>query len=110
MILQLLGVRLVRDKGPWSPRLEVIPLEQLGRPRIDVVVTICGFFRDMFPNLVKLLGEAVRLVAQLDEPPEVNYVKKHYLKLREALRGGGGLGEGLRPQARDLRDQAAGVH
>jgi cobaltochelatase CobN len=85
MILQLLGVRLVRDRGPWSPRLEVIPPEQLGRPRIDVVVTICGFFRDMFPNLVKLLGEAVRLVAQLDEPPEVNYVRKHYLELREAF-------------------------
>jgi cobaltochelatase CobN len=85
MILQLLGVKLVRDRGPWSPRLEVIPLEQLGRPRIDVVVTICGFFRDMFPNLVKLLGEAVRLVAQLDEPPEVNYVRKHYLELREAF-------------------------
>ncbi len=48
-VLQLLGVKLTRDKGPWTPRLEVIPLEQLGRPRIDVTMTICGFFRDMFP-------------------------------------------------------------
>uniref|UniRef100_A0A7J3Z6A0 Magnesium chelatase subunit H n=1 Tax=Ignisphaera aggregans TaxID=334771 RepID=A0A7J3Z6A0_9CREN len=85
MILQLLGVRLVRDRGPWNPRVEVIPLEQLGRPRIDVAITICGFFRDMFPNLVQLLSQAVKLVAQLNEPPEVNYVKKHYLKLREAF-------------------------
>ena len=84
-ILQLLGVKLVRDKGPWYPRLEVIPLEQLGRPRIDVVATICGFFRDMFPNLMSLLSEAVKLVAQLDEPPEMNYVRKHYLAYREKV-------------------------
>ena len=84
-ILQLLGVRLVRDKGPWYPRLEVIPLEQLGRPRIDVAVTICGFFRDMFPNLVSLLSEAARLVAQLEEPSEMNYVRRHYLAHREKV-------------------------
>ena len=82
-ILQLLGVKLMRDKGPWAPRLEVIPLEQLGRPRVDVMVTICGFFRDMFPNLIDLLSQAVKLVAGLDEPPEMNYVRKHYLALRE---------------------------
>jgi cobaltochelatase CobN len=82
-ILQLLGVRLTRDKGPWVPRLEVIPLEQLGRPRVDVTVTICGFFRDMFPNLINLISQAVKLVARLDEPPEANYVRKHYLALRE---------------------------
>jgi cobaltochelatase CobN len=85
MVLQLLGVRLVRDRGPWSPRLEVIPLDQLGRPRIDVAITICGFFRDMFPNLVQLLSQAVKLVAQLNEPLEMNYVRKHYLKLRDSF-------------------------
>ena len=84
-ILQLLGVKLIRDKGPWAPRLEVIPLERLGRPRIDVVVTICGFLRDMFPNLVNMISEAVKLVAQLDEPPEMNYVREHYLVLRETF-------------------------
>jgi len=86
-VLQLLGVRLVRDKGPWHPRLEVIPLEQLGRPRVDVILTICGFFRDMFPNLISLLSEAVKLVAQLDEPPEMNYVRKHYLAHKERVGG-----------------------
>jgi cobaltochelatase CobN len=85
MVLQLLGVRLVRDRGPWSPRLEVIPLDQLGRPRIDVAITICGFFRDMFPNLVQLLSQAVKLVAQLNEPLEMNYVRKHYLKLKDSF-------------------------
>ena len=54
-ILQYLGVKLVRKHGPWSWDLEVIPLEELGRPRIDVLVTICGIFRDTFPNLIALL-------------------------------------------------------
>ena len=80
-ILQYLGVRLVRRHGPWDWQLEVIPIEELGRPRIDVVVTICGIFRDTFPNLITMIDRAVRLVASLDEPPEVNYVKKHVLEL-----------------------------
>ncbi|ABL87409.1 cobaltochelatase CobN subunit [Pyrobaculum islandicum DSM 4184] len=85
-ILQLLGVRLVRKHGPWAPELEPIPLEELGRPRIDVVVTICGFFRDMFPNLISLIDRAVKLVASLDEPLEMNYVRKHYLEIGRITR------------------------
>lgn len=77
-ILYLLGVRPI-----WQPenrrvsRLEVIPLEELKRPRIDVTVRISGFFRDAFPNLIHLLDEAFEIVAGLDESPEVNYVVKH---------------------------------
>ncbi|MGC9019978.1 MAG: magnesium chelatase subunit H [Candidatus Methanodesulfokora sp.] len=85
MLLQLLGVKLSRDRGPWEPRLEVIPIEQLGRPRIDITATICGFFRDMFPNLIALIDEAVKMVANLDEPPEMNYVKKHYAEMKNKL-------------------------
>ena len=76
-ILHYLGVRIVRKEGPWAPELEVIPLEELGRPRIDVLVTICGIFRDIFPNLVELIDRAFRKVAELDERSEENYVKKH---------------------------------
>ncbi len=76
-ILHYLGVRIVRKEGPWAPELEIIPLEELGRPRIDVLVTICGIFRDIFPNLVELIDCAFKKVAELDEEPEVNYVKKH---------------------------------
>lgn len=79
-ILHLLGVRLVRKYGPWQWDLEVIPLEELKRPRIDVLVTICGIFRDTFPNLIQLINRAVALVAKLDEPPEMNFVRKHYLE------------------------------
>ena len=81
LILALLGVRLKR-KGPWGYELEPIPLEELGRPRIDVAISICGFFRDMFPHLIAMIDRAVRLVANLDEPPEMNYVRKHTLKLK----------------------------
>jgi cobaltochelatase CobN len=75
-ILHLLGVRL-RRKSLWQVELEPIPLNELGRPRIDVVVTISGVFRDMFPNLISLIDRAVKLVADLDEPEDMNYVKKH---------------------------------
>ncbi|MFO7166150.1 MAG: cobaltochelatase subunit CobN, partial [Mycolicibacterium hassiacum] len=77
-VLALLGVRPVWDDA--SRRvvdLEPIPLDELGRPRIDVTVRISGFFRDAFPHVVAMLDDAVRLVAGLDEPPEDNYVRAH---------------------------------
>ena len=77
-ILHLLGVR---PKWQAESRrvqgLEVIPLEELGRPRIDVTVRISGFFRDAFPNLINLLDQGVEMVAALDESPADNYVVKH---------------------------------
>src|SRR5262249_35577450 len=57
--------------------VEVIGLEELGRPRIDVTVRISGFFRDAFPHLVRLLDDAVGLVAGLDEPDDQNFVAAH---------------------------------
>ncbi|MDQ3637461.1 MAG: cobaltochelatase subunit CobN, partial [Actinomycetota bacterium] len=77
-ILALLGVRPVwNEESRRVTGLEFIPLEELGRPRIDVTVRISGFFRDAFPNLISLIDEAVRTVAALDEPEEMNFVKKH---------------------------------
>ncbi|MHA1594326.1 MAG: magnesium chelatase subunit H [Candidatus Baldrarchaeia archaeon] len=78
-IFRLLGVRPIW-KSIYIRDLEVIPLEELGRPRIDVLVTICGIFRDTFYNIVELLDRAFKLVASLDEPPELNYVKAHTLE------------------------------
>jgi cobaltochelatase CobN len=78
--LALLGVRPVWQKENRRVlRVEVVPLEELGRPRIDATVRISGFFRDAFPHLIKLLDDAVRLVALLDEPGESNFVRKHFL-------------------------------
>ncbi|HZC13247.1 MAG TPA: cobaltochelatase subunit CobN, partial [Thermoleophilaceae bacterium] len=77
-VLALLGVRPVwHSESRRVTGVEVIPLEELGRPRIDVTLRISGFFRDAFPHLVKLLDDAVATVAALDEPPEGNYVAAH---------------------------------
>ncbi|MFD0937980.1 cobaltochelatase subunit CobN, partial [Methylobacterium trifolii] len=57
----------------------LIPLEVLGRPRIDVVVTLSGIFRDLLPLQTKLLAEASFLAATADEPVERNFVRKHAL-------------------------------
>ena len=86
-IMYLLGVRPVwQAESRRVSGIEVIPLEELGRPRIDVTVRISGFFRDAFPNLIYLLDQAVAQVAALDEPPERNYIVKH---LQEDLQTSG---------------------
>jgi len=77
-VLALLGVRPVWDEASRRVTdLEVVDLEELGRPRIDVTVRISGFFRDAFPHVVAMLDDAVRLVAGRDEPDEHNYVRAH---------------------------------
>ncbi|MFJ2839290.1 cobaltochelatase subunit CobN [Nocardia sp. NPDC087230] len=77
-VLALLGVRPVWDEASRRvTTLEVISLDELARPRIDVTVRISGFFRDAFPHVLALLDDAVRLVAELDEPAASNYVRAH---------------------------------
>ncbi|MHB1504069.1 MAG: cobaltochelatase subunit CobN [Acidimicrobiales bacterium] len=71
--LALLGVRPV-----WAAEsgrvegLEVVPLAELGRPRIDVTIRVSGFFRDAFPHVLGILDDAIDMVAALDEPPSQN--------------------------------------
>jgi cobaltochelatase CobN len=77
-ILYLMGVKPVWEESSGRViGVEVIPLETLKRPRIDITVRISGLFRDTFPNVVHLLDEAVALVASLNELPEKNYITKH---------------------------------
>ncbi len=75
--LWLLGVAPQRDALNRATGVEVIPLDVLGRPRIDVVMTVSGIFRDLFGTTMALLDLAVRTVAALDEPTGMNYVKRH---------------------------------
>ncbi|MFZ2472227.1 MAG: magnesium chelatase subunit H [Methanothrix sp.] len=84
-ILCYLGLRVNRSKATWALQLEPISLEELGRPRIDCLVNICGFFRDMFPNIMEFLDQAFDLAANLDEPLHMNYVRKHSLENRSHL-------------------------
>jgi cobaltochelatase CobN len=77
-VFALLGVRPVWDEASRRVSgLAVVPLRELGRPRIDVTVRISGFFRDAFPHVVYLIDDAVRTVAALEEPDEDNYVRAH---------------------------------
>jgi cobaltochelatase CobN len=76
--LWLLGVRPVWDRASRRVTgLEVVPADELGRPRVDVTLRISGFFRDAFPHVVALLDEAVRTVAALEEAPEQNFLRAH---------------------------------
>ncbi len=58
---------------------QLLPPETLGRPRIDVVISVSGIFRDLLPLQIRLLAEAAFLAASADEPPESNFVRKHAL-------------------------------
>ena len=79
-ILALLGVRpLWRLENRQLAGVEVIPLGELNRPRIDVTTRISGFFRDAFPQLIDLIDDAVNAVIAQDEPLSQNFVRKHYL-------------------------------
>jgi cobaltochelatase CobN len=78
-VLALLGVRPVwEDASRRVTGIDVVGLTELGRPRIDVVLRISGFFRDAFPHVVALLDDAIAAVATLDEPAEQNFVAAHY--------------------------------
>lgn len=74
-VLWLMGLRPVWTGYAGRVRdIEVIPLEELGRPRIDVTLRISGLFRDTFPNLVHLIDRGVRAIASLDEGDEENHL------------------------------------
>jgi cobaltochelatase CobN len=77
-VLALIGVLPQwQEESRRVGSLEVVPLAELGRPRIDVTVRISGFFRDAFPHVVQMLDDAFLMVAELDEPDEDNYVRAH---------------------------------
>jgi cobaltochelatase CobN len=77
-VLALLGVRPMWDDASRRVTgLEPVPLEELGRPRIDVTVRISGFFRDAFPHVVTMLDDAVTLAASQPEADDENFVKAH---------------------------------
>lgn len=100
-VMALLGVR-----PSWQAEnrritgVEVIPLAELGRPRIDVVCRISGFFRDAFPHLITLLDQAFQAVMSLDESPEENFPRHHALAAEARLVLGGREREQAQQEAR----------
>ncbi len=120
-VLALIGCRPEWDEGSRRVTgVAIVPLAELGRPRIDVTLRISGFFRDAFPHVISLLDDAIAAVAALEEPPESNYVRAH--ALADSARHGdwrrattrifgskpGAYGAGLLPliDARNWRDDA----
>ena len=84
--LHLMGVRPVYlGNTARVLGVEPIPLEELGRPRIDVTLRVSGLFRDMYPNLIGIMDRAVTLVAALEEPEDKNFIKKHVREDMEKL-------------------------
>lgn len=84
-VMWMVGVRPLPDSLGRVNKLELIPLEELGRPRVDVVVNCSGVFRDLFVNQMELLDKAIKMAAEADEPLEMNFVRKHALKQAEDM-------------------------
>jgi len=79
IILGFVGATIRRDATGRTVSFDLIPLEELGRPRIDVLVSMSGIFRDCFENIVDLLDDVMQKCSDAkDEPLEKNFVKKHH--------------------------------
>jgi magnesium chelatase subunit H len=77
--LALIGARPRFDAFGRLAGADLIPLAELGRPRIDVVMTLSGIFRDLLPLQTRLLAEAALKAAQADEPETMNFIRAHAL-------------------------------
>jgi len=86
-VLALMGARPRFDSYGRLAGAELMSLEELGRPRVDVVITLSGIFRDLLPLQIKLLAEAAFLAASADEPLERNFIRKHVLAFQAAHGG-----------------------
>ncbi|AKB75854.1 CobN component of cobalt chelatase involved in B12 biosynthesis [Methanosarcina lacustris Z-7289] len=82
-IMSLLGVEPLWLGNGRLKGFSVIPLEELGRPRIDVTIRISGILRDNFPNCLEVIDEAIQAVVSLDEPEDMNYPGKHSHRMIE---------------------------
>jgi magnesium chelatase subunit H len=103
-IMWMIGVRPVADALGRVNKLELIPLSELSRPRIDVVINCSGVFRDLFINQMNLLDQGVKMAAESDEPLEMNFIRKHALAQAEEM------GINLRQAATRVFSNASGSY
>jgi cobalamin biosynthesis Mg chelatase CobN len=75
--LDLMGARVQKDRFNRAERVELISLDELGRPRIDILANTSVVFKNTFPGAIRLIHDAAVLAAEADEPHEWNFVKKH---------------------------------
>jgi magnesium chelatase subunit H len=83
--LALIGAKPRFDSFGRLSGADLIPLERLGRPRIDVIMTLSGIFRDLLPLQTKLLADAALQAAQADEPLHMNFIRAHALEQAAAM-------------------------
>lgn len=98
-ILYAMGVKPRWDEGGRVVGMEVIALAELGRPRIDAVISLTGLYRDQFPNVMERFNEAVVMLAALKEDGQQNFVKANTERIQAAL-----LTQGVKPE--DAREFA----
>ncbi|MFB2838357.1 magnesium chelatase subunit H [Floridanema evergladense] len=103
-IMWMVGVKPVPDSLGRVNKLQLISLEELGRPRVDVVVNCSGVFRDLFINQMNLLDQAIKMAAEAEEPLEMNFVRKHALQQAEEM------GINLRQAATRVFSNASGSY
>ena len=83
ILLELVGAEPVKEGTGRIVRYELKPLEELGHPRIDVLGNLSGIFRDSFVNIIELLDDLFQRAADLDEPLDKNFIRKHALELKQ---------------------------
>ena len=82
ILLELVGAVPVKEGTGRIVRYDLMPLAEVGHPRIDVLANLSGIFRDSFVNIVELLDDLFRRATEADEPEEENFIRKHGLALR----------------------------
>jgi cobaltochelatase CobN len=107
MALHLLGIRPVWDKGSERVSgIEVLPIAELSRPRLDVTLRVSGLFRDVFPTLSALFAQGVRALAARDEAPDWNPFAGIHPGERVYGPKPGSFGMGMEHLPEDLTDAA----
>ena len=84
-IFSLIGVEPVWRSNGHVTSFRIIPVSEMKHPRIDLTIRMSGILRDNFPNCVDLVDDAISAVAQLDEPDDDNYIRRH---VREEMENG----------------------
>jgi len=82
-ILHLLGVKPRWKANGQVNGFDIIPTQELGRPRIDVNIRVSGITRDCFPDAVRYVDEAISAVALLNEDHQSNFIRRHVLEQAE---------------------------
>ena len=82
ILLELVGAKPVKEGTGRIVRYELISLEKVGHPRIDILANLSGIFRDTFVNIIELLDDLFRRAAEAEESEDDNYIRKHYLALK----------------------------